>query len=113
PHIHLVTFFLHCSVALRDLHSFPTRRSSDLEAYIRDFVEGRARPSEESDGKFKLTNDLRVTRVGRILRKFSLDELLQLECFERRSEEQTSELQSLRHLVCRLLLEKKKNTIMK
>src|SRR6476659_10953542 len=29
------------------------------------------------------------------------------ECF-RRSEEHTSELQSLRHLVCRLLLEKKK-----
>src|SRR5262245_62363099 len=29
---------------------------------------------------------------------------------EYRSEEHTSELQSLRHLVCRLLLEKKKNT---
>src|SRR5262245_62979270 len=28
-----------------------------------------------------------------------------------RSEEHTSELQSLRHLVCRLLLEKKKHTI--
>src|SRR5258705_9222686 len=28
----------------------------------------------------------------------------------RRSEEHTSELQSLRHLVCRLLLEKKKDT---
>src|SRR5262245_62934653 len=28
---------------------------------------------------------------------------------EHRSEEHTSELQSLRHLVCRLLLEKKKN----
>src|SRR5258705_3140398 len=28
-----------------------------------------------------------------------------------RSEEHTSELQSLRHLVCRLLLEKKKNSI--
>src|SRR5258705_4242502 len=30
-------------------------------------------------------------------------------CSSRRSEEHTSELQSLRHLVCRLLLEKKKN----
>src|SRR5436853_3642307 len=29
--------------------------------------------------------------------------------FHRRSEEHTSELQSLRHLVCRLLLEKKKD----
>src|SRR5258705_10050055 len=31
----------------------------------------------------------------------------------RRSEEHTSELQSLRHLVCRLLLEKKKKTIVR
>src|SRR5258705_1427732 len=30
---------------------------------------------------------------------------------ESRSEEHTSELQSLRHLVCRLLLEKKKNYV--
>src|SRR5258705_7730334 len=30
--------------------------------------------------------------------------------FPKRSEEHTSELQSLRHLVCRLLLEKKKRT---
>src|SRR5258705_589487 len=30
------------------------------------------------------------------------------DCAEPRSEEHTSELQSLRHLVCRLLLEKKK-----
>ena len=52
--------------------------SSVHEAYIRDFVEGRARPSSESGGKFKLTNDARVTRVGRFLRKFSLDELPQL-----------------------------------
>src|SRR5437899_7390349 len=32
------------------------------------------------------------------------------EAQRRRSEEHTSELQSLRHLVCRLLLEKKNNT---
>src|SRR5258705_8148309 len=32
------------------------------------------------------------------------------EMFRFRSEEHTSELQSLRHLVCRLLLEKKKNS---
>src|SRR5947199_2918706 len=30
---------------------------------------------------------------------------------QQRSEEHTSELQSLRHLVCRLLLEKKKDTL--
>src|SRR5258705_1378450 len=32
-------------------------------------------------------------------------------CRHKRSEEHTSELQSLRHLVCRLLLEKKKLTV--
>src|SRR5262245_64544515 len=32
-----------------------------------------------------------------------------LDVWQTRSEEHTSELQSLRHLVCRLLLEKKKN----
>src|SRR5437899_9893975 len=32
-----------------------------------------------------------------------------MEIMRKRSEEHTSELQSLRHLVCRLLLEKKKN----
>jgi len=52
--------------------------SSMHEAYIKDFVEGRAHPSAESGGKYKLTNDPRVTRVGRFLRKFSLDELPQL-----------------------------------
>jgi len=48
------------------------------EAYIRDFVEGRARPASENGGNFKLTNDPRVTRIGHFLRKFSLDELPQL-----------------------------------
>src|SRR5262245_62351487 len=43
---------------------------------------------------------------GVILQPMLADERAQ--CPPRRSEEHTSELQSLRHLVCRLLLEKKK-----
>lgn len=52
--------------------------STAHEAYIRDFVSGRAQPSEANGGMFKLTNDPRVTRIGRILRRTSMDELLQL-----------------------------------
>jgi lipopolysaccharide/colanic/teichoic acid biosynthesis glycosyltransferase len=52
--------------------------SAAHEAYIRDFVEGRVQPNKGSGGKFKLTNDSRVTRIGRVLRRTSLDELPQL-----------------------------------
>src|SRR5437899_11122524 len=44
------------------------------------------------------TGEARITRGYRLPAKYVI-----------RSEEHTSELQSLRHLVCRLLLEKKKN----
>src|SRR5438552_14953084 len=66
-------FFFYCSGDPRDLHSFPTRRSSDLTSPTCcpwTWHRPSARP---------------------------------------RSEEHTSELQSPDHLVCRLLLEKKKD----
>src|SRR5437773_9758156 len=74
----LVLFFLDRYLDPRVLHSFPTRRSSDLrELRDRDTrrQRQRARAAREHD---------------------------------RRSEEHTSELQSHHDLVCRLLLEKKK-----
>src|SRR5437899_10180752 len=52
-----------------------------------------------------------VTKFERLIAKNSEDRLSRKEMKDdesERSEEHTSELQSLRHLVCRLLLEKKK-----
>src|SRR5437899_5016172 len=89
----------------RDLHSFPTRRSSDLaDVVIAAGIEKRhgqlAREAVEFLPLFVDLLDLFAP----------LDEVQQIdkEWQEFRSEEHTSELQSLRHLVCRLLLEKKK-----
>src|SRR5947199_2812039 len=87
----------------RDLHSFPTRRSSDLGntcVLVEDEV---VRRSCAGDHFFQILNEADVFLVLAGRRK--IDVALHV-----RSEEHTSELQSLRHLVCRLLLEKKKNT---
>src|SRR5690348_18513889 len=71
----------------RDLHSFPTRRSSDLAG----IVFGR----------------VRALGIGVVpVHDRVID--AELEARAVRSEEHTSELQSPVHLVCRLLLEKKK-----
>src|SRR5207249_11043948 len=88
----ILSLFLsfHCSAPHRHLHSFPTRRSSDLGTLA------QAPPG----------------RQGRDLPLVVLPEQ-GLPCArggrqEGRSEEHTSELQSRFDLVCRLLLEKKK-----
>ena len=48
------------------------------EEYVRSFVQGRLDAGEKTEATFKLAHDPRVTRVGRILRRTSLDELPQL-----------------------------------
>src|SRR5262245_62777554 len=89
-------FFFYCNGTHRDLHSFPTRRSSDLRLCgISAASRHRAQPMP-----------------GYTSPNLWPDTLIVFTCCRRktinRSEEHTSELQSLRHLVCRLLLEKKK-----
>src|SRR5438477_3274226 len=97
----------HSDADPRDLHSFPTRRSSDLRvpsSAARMVLEyrsrSRARTSRsmippDPSAKFAVTCATRTRRMGTRRRV-------------PRSEEHTSELQSHVNLVCRLLLEKKK-----
>src|SRR5437016_12562316 len=71
----------------QDLHSFPTRRSSDLCAASAILHSSKKRPATPGVGPGSNTSPKICVR----------------------SEEHTSELQSLTKLVCRLLLEKKTN----
>src|SRR5690625_5728647 len=96
------SFFIFYSYAPPlDLPSFPTRRSSDLSCplvavpvCVRDETSCYLLPLRSSPSCCGTT----------ILYLWTLPVLLQ----SHRSEEHTSELQSRGHLVCRLLLEKKK-----
>src|SRR5687768_18174039 len=88
----------------RDLHSFPTRRSSDLRrgGDRRGRGRGALRPARD-EGALCRTAAARGGWGALGQRRSGLD--------VRRSEEHTSELQSRLHLVCRLLLEKKKKLV--
>src|SRR5438876_1719370 len=90
-----------CSPGARNrryLHSFPTRRSSDLS----DGVGAGAAGGPSAGGRFDATIDLNPDYV------YESRGRLTDWGYEVRSEEHTSELQSPVHLVCRLLHEKKK-----
>src|SRR5690348_17910878 len=86
--------FFYRYAAHPDLHSFPTRRSSDLN-----------HPAFSSKLQL-ISRPFTMSAVTTKSRSFRWAGRLYII----RSEEHTSELQSPVHLVCRLLLEKKKNT---
>jgi lipopolysaccharide/colanic/teichoic acid biosynthesis glycosyltransferase len=62
----------------RSMH--PRSDSKIHEDYVKGFIAGKAgspEPGESRNAVYKLKDDPRVTRVGRVLRKASLDELPQ------------------------------------
>src|SRR5437016_9082204 len=89
--LEICIFFFHRYGYHRDLHSFPTRRSSDLRMPRAASVRPLRRSATPS-------RSVAAGCLGTTLR-------ISVACS--RSEEHTSELQSLTNLVCRLLLEKK------
>src|SRR5437773_8188632 len=103
----LLSFFFHCARYHRTLHSFPTRRSSDLVLRRADIWNIECEQSMSSDFQT-------ACRESMTARVSVFSPIIPRQCFAlrspaTRSEEHTSELQSHHDLVCRLLLEKKKN----
>src|SRR5690554_7043887 len=80
---------------------FPTRRSSDLLPEAAPFLEGKVKA-------LKKTHSLWLDKL--FTGPYDADFAAWMHRVGVRSEEHTSELQSRPHLVCRLLLEKKKKT---
>src|SRR5437763_3774879 len=91
-------FVFSCSGPHRALHSFPTRRSSDLDLDARRAA---------STHIYTRPPPLRRLNASAPPARCSV----QAGRKRSRSEEHTSELQSPMYLVCRLLLEKKKRKI--
>src|SRR5438034_3713167 len=87
----LHSFFFYSYGDHRDLHSFPTRRSSDLAPEVLRGSSNKYQNWELVDPEKWVPDGYACVRSTRA-----------------RSEEHTSELQSHSDLVCRLLLEKKK-----
>src|SRR5439155_25250803 len=105
--------FFHSSRHHRDLHSFPTRRSSDLSKCAQTCPPCCTPTSGRDLGQRSPTRAARIPNAQNRSRRdhYSAQTAARnkppLGQAEARSEEHTSELQSRGHLVCRLLLEKK------
>src|SRR5207253_3752409 len=107
----LYTCFAPRSAPPRVLHSFPTRRSSDLARILLLNDDARPLPNLLLECDRLLRADPAIGCVGcRAIERGYVEsgEGIGRLSNRGRSEEHTSELQSRGHLVCRLLLEKKK-----
>src|SRR5262245_63971938 len=91
----------YCNIAPPNLHAFPTRRSSDLFPKVRGGIGIVPR-----SGPISLLLNIGSRDVPFAKSLTWLDDV-RASAQLGRSEEHTSELQSLRHLVCRLPLAKK------
>src|SRR5205823_7383953 len=98
------SFFFSYSRHHRDLHSFPTRRSSDLRCAAGCASLWASTATTTATWRWRT----RWRRCGPAPRRCRARSTASASAAAR-SEEHTSELQSLAYLVCRLLLEKKKD----
>src|SRR5205823_10669473 len=90
-----------------EVHSFPTRRSSDLSAARR-----AGRTVSEPSTATATTIIVATPKPMNVLSPVkSIPAIAIMTVRPERSEEHTSELQSLAYLVCRLLLEKKQESM--
>src|SRR5439155_22353095 len=107
-----IILFFQFSPHPRAPHSFPTRRSSDLIG-SKDPVHPNDHVNMGQSSNDVIPSAIHVSAAEELKNRLipALDKLAKaLEAKAReRSEEHTSELQSRGHLVCRLLLEKKKS----
>src|SRR5438552_18413536 len=94
-----LSFFFHSSPPTPDLHSFPTRRSSDL---------GPPQAPGRKTGAAAMNRGAKWQMNRGWIAVIRGEKVMPMRFYAPRSEEHTSELQSPDHLVCRLLLEKKK-----
>src|SRR5204863_7999504 len=94
--------------AHRFLHAFPTRRSSDLITFG-DGEQGRVPANGELIvASYRSTGAAAGNLPANVITEPAKTPRQSIRRWPARSEEHTSELQSRRDLVCRLLLEKKK-----
>src|SRR5690606_42019628 len=108
--LQLVVSLLSSTDDAPDLHSFPTRRSSDLNRLLR-IVSGQlgtAATQGLRQDSILIAKNLGPAELLEYDRRRLKGVVLEEGSLTARSEEHTSELQSRENLVCRLLLEKKK-----